>query len=90
MASIYLSTTVPYGMGVWSYVQDNGITVHGGYSIPKDVVIENAIGGSNQDTLEGNAASNVLDGRELDDYMAGLGGDDTYYVDYVDDQVVDR
>jgi Ca2+-binding RTX toxin-like protein len=90
IASIYLSTTVPYGMGVWSYVQDNGITVHGGYSIPKDVVIENAIGGSNQDTLEGNSANNVLDGRGLDDYMAGLGGDDTYYVDTPDDQVVEE
>ncbi len=90
MASIYLSTTVPYGTGVWSYVQGNGITVHGGYSIAKDVVIENAIGGSNQDTLEGNSANNVLDGRELDDYMAGLGGDDTYYVDHVDDQVVEQ
>jgi len=90
MASIYLSTTVPYGTGVWSYVQDNGIIVHGGYSIAKDVVIENAIGGSNQDTLEGNSANNVLDGRELDDYMAGLGGDDTYYVDNMDDQVVEQ
>jgi serralysin len=90
MASIYLSTTTPYGMGVWSYVQDNSITVHGGYSIAKDVVIENAIGGSNQDTLEGNSANNVLDGRELSDYMAGFGGDDTYYVDDLDDEVVEQ
>jgi Ca2+-binding RTX toxin-like protein len=39
--------------------------------------VENVIGGSDGDTLVGNGAPNVLDGREGDDMLVGAGADDT-------------
>jgi len=56
------------GGGYVSYV--NGI--FGGFTIANGVVIENAFGGSGNDTIQGNAANNVI--------VAG-GGDDTIYGD---------
>jgi serralysin len=47
----------PGGGGFVSYVQG----VHGGFTIANGVVIENATGGSGNDTLTGNAAANVLE-----------------------------
>lgn len=44
-------------------------------------LIENAIGGSGNDTLEGNQADNVLDGGAGEDFMEGGAGSDTYIVD---------
>lgn|GEM_PF-1657818 len=40
-------------------------------------LIENAIGGSGDDTISGNAIANVLTGNDGDDSLKGLGGDDT-------------
>ncbi len=51
---------------------------------PHGVVIENAIGGSGDDTIIGNSANNVLDGRGGFDVMRGGLGDDTYYGNNLD------
>lgn len=50
-------------------------------------VIENAIGGSGNDTIFGNSSNNVLNGEAGMDFMAGDTGNDTYYIDNVDDIV---
>ena len=70
----------------------------GNVSIARGVIIENAIGGSGNDTLYGNAAANVLTGNAgndtLDggagaDTMIGGLGDDKYYVADPGDLVVE-
>jgi len=75
-----------------------GVAVQGGYTIARGVVIENAIGSDNSDTLIGNAAINRLEGGKgwdsLDggagaDIMIGGEGYDTYYVDDAGDIVVE-
>ncbi|TYB84086.1 M10 family metallopeptidase C-terminal domain-containing protein [Oceaniovalibus sp. ACAM 378] len=53
----------------------NGIT--GGFTIANGVVIENAIGGSGSDMLNGNAAANSLRGRAGSDTIIGGMGDDS-------------
>ncbi|MFD2140748.1 M10 family metallopeptidase C-terminal domain-containing protein [Ancylobacter oerskovii] len=52
-------------------------------------LIENAIGGSGNDTLRGNVADNILNGGGGADTMIGLAGNDSYVVDYVGDVVVE-
>ncbi len=64
----------PTGGGVVSFVDG----IYGGYTIASGVVIENATGGSGNDTLLGNAANNVLTGNDGDDRMMGRGGADRY------------
>jgi Ca2+-binding RTX toxin-like protein len=49
--------------------------------------IENGIGSAFNDTIIGNDGANVLDGRGGGDRMAGLGGDDTYFVNSLSDIV---
>jgi Ca2+-binding RTX toxin-like protein len=73
------------GGGYVSYVSG----VNGGYTIANGVVIENATGGSGNDTLVGNGAANVLDGGAGADSMTGGAGDDTYVVDNVGDLVTE-
>jgi hypothetical protein len=62
--------------------------------------LENVLGGSGHDTLQGNAASNLLDGGAGDDKITGLAGDDllvggagddTFYFDdgWGDDLVIE-
>ena len=51
--------------------------------------IENLIGSRFADTLRGDAAGNVLDGKAGADTMAGGSGDDRYYVDTSADLVVE-
>ncbi len=58
-------------------------------SIARNVSIENAVGGSGNDILIGNAAANVLDGRGGIDSMSGGLGNDTYVVDNLRDQIVE-
>jgi serralysin len=55
--------------------------------IAYNVTIENAIGSSFNDTLTGNSANNVLDGKLGADAMAGGAGDDSYVVDNPGDTV---
>ncbi|MFD1983544.1 M10 family metallopeptidase C-terminal domain-containing protein [Mesorhizobium newzealandense] len=63
--------------------------LHGNVSIAFGATIENANGGFGADTLIGNSANNVLDGRASADTMRGGLGDDTYYVDNAGDRVVE-
>ena len=46
-------------------------------AIAHNAVIENAIGGSANDTITGNSSNNTLSGGAGDDYLEGNGGDDT-------------
>ena len=66
--------------------------------IAKGVIIENAIGGSGNDSLSGNAGNDclwgdagndTLDGGAGSDRMEGGAGNDVYYVDSVGDQVIE-
>jgi hypothetical protein len=50
---------------------------------------ENAKGTSNDDSLTGNAGTNFLNGSFGADVMAGLAGNDTYYVDSAGDLVLE-
>jgi Ca2+-binding RTX toxin-like protein len=64
----------PGGGGYISYA--NGI--YGGFTIANGVTIENATGGSGNDTLRGNSANNRLDGGAGNDTLSFLdGGNDT-------------
>ena len=53
----------------------NGI--QGGFTIAKDVVIENAIGGNAADTITGNSAANAITGGGGNDVIDGGAGVDT-------------
>jgi hypothetical protein len=61
------------GAGWVSYV----FNVDAGYTIANGVVIENAIGGSGNDTITGNAAANRFTGNAGADVMIGGAGIDT-------------
>ena len=50
-------------------------------------VIENAVGGSGNDDITGNAAANILNGGGGADTMLGGAGNDTYVVDNAGDRV---
>ena len=50
----------------------------GNLSIARGVIIENAIGGSGNDTIIGNTADNVLTGGLGNDILTGGGGNDTF------------
>lgn len=63
----------PTGGGVVSYVTG----IKGGYTIANGVVIENATGGSGNDSLIGNSADNVLKGNGGNDTLLGRDGNDT-------------
>ncbi|MBS7542269.1 protease [Ancylobacter oerskovii] len=52
-------------------------------------LIENALGGSGNDTLRGNIAANLLNGGVGADIMTGLAGNDSYVVDNVGDVVIE-
>lgn len=74
----------PTGAGVVSFV--NG--VYGGYTIANGVVIENATGGSGNDSLIGNAAANVLSGNGGNDTLLGRGGNDRLFGGDGDDLLI--
>ncbi len=58
-------------------------------SIACGVTIENATGGSANDSLTGNAANNRLDGGAGADSLSGGLGNDTYIVDNAGDKVIE-
>ncbi len=64
--------------------------IQGGITIAKGAVIENAVGGSGNDTLIGNSAANILTGGGGADIMSGGGGNDVYYVDDAADKVAEK
>ncbi len=59
------------------YVSHIG-TVYGGVTLPSDVEIENATGGSAADAIYGNALDNVIDGSGGNDNIHHGGGSNTY------------
>jgi Ca2+-binding RTX toxin-like protein len=61
------------GAGFLSYAAG----VHGGFTIAHGVVVENAAGGSGNDTLIGNSAGNILQGNAGNDTLEGGVGSDT-------------
>ncbi|MEZ5962062.1 MAG: M10 family metallopeptidase C-terminal domain-containing protein, partial [Hyphomonadaceae bacterium] len=82
------AATLQNAIGGGGYVSSvQGIL--GGFTIANGVVIENASGGSGDDTLIGNDANNILNGGAGTDTMRGGLGDDTYYanisIDFVDE-----
>ncbi len=56
---------------------NNAPTYVNNISIARGTVIENAIGGSGNDTITGNSVANVLQGRGGNDNLFGGGGNDT-------------
>jgi len=97
--------TRPGGGGYMSQAQG----VNGGFTIAADVtdfdkdgnygvVIENAIGGSGNDTINGNSVRNILRGEGGNDTINGYGGadtmiggagNDTYFVDNAKDETLE-
>ncbi|MGB3242909.1 MAG: M10 family metallopeptidase C-terminal domain-containing protein, partial [Sulfitobacter sp.] len=66
----------------------NNVSIFAGHNADQtEYYIENGIGSNYDDILIGNDGANVLDGRFGADRMAGYGGDDTYFVDSIDDIV---
>jgi Ca2+-binding RTX toxin-like protein len=64
-------------------VKNNGQTAQFNVAIAFNAVIENAVGGSNKDTITGNEIANKLDGRGGADTLRGDDGNDIYVVDIV-------
>lgn len=61
------------GGGFVSYAQG----IYGGFTIAKNVVIENAVGSNGADTLTGNGVGNALYGGSGNDKLLGLAGADS-------------
>jgi serralysin len=73
------------GAGRMSYAYG----IYGGFTVANGVVIENATSGSGNDTLQGNAVANVLNGGAGLDVMTGFGGNDIYFVDNAGDRIIE-
>ena len=56
-------------------------------SIAYNVTIENAVGGSGDDSISGNDANNQLNGNDGDDFLLGRAGDDKLYGGNGDDEL---
>jgi serralysin len=69
------AATLEVGPGAGGYVS-YAKGIHGGYTIAKGAVIENAKGGGRSDLLRGNEVANTLDGLADDDKLYGRGGAD--------------
>ncbi len=85
--AVYLNLTA----GSWIYAgakSESILSVNQAF-IGYGTVIENALGGSGNDTLQGNSLNNSLDGGLGADTMFGGLGSDTYYVDNLVDAVVE-
>ena len=67
-------TTIDLREGLYSSTATNG---NGGYLIAYNAIIENATGGSGNDTLTGNSSANTLYGGLGADTLDGRGGNDT-------------
>jgi len=76
-----LSTNIVLDMrpGYWGYVgsKQSAISAAGQITINFGSLIENAIGGSGNDSITGNEANNLISGNEGDDTLEGGGGGDT-------------
>jgi serralysin len=63
-------------------------SIFGGLTIANGVVIENASGGSGNDTIVGNSADNVLNGNAGDDTVVYFGNRSSYSVQNLGDKIV--
>jgi serralysin len=86
--TINLNAAPLIGANAGGYVSWNSNIV-GGFTIANNVFIENATGGSGNDTLTGNSANNTLDGGAGNDTMIGGIGDDIYIVNSSSDVVTE-
>ena len=86
--SITSSAQLAY-LGNGHYAQGN---IYNAYLFNNDArsYIENAIGGSGNDSITGNAVANTLNGGAGNDTMIGGTGNDTYYVDSLSDFVTEN
>ena len=62
--------------------------IFGGLTIANGVVIENASGGSGNDTIRGNSADNVLVGNAGDDTAVFSGNRSSYAIENLGNRVV--
>ena len=62
----------------------------GNLVISSGTIIENAVGGSGNDTITGNAANNILNGGNGNDLLIGGLGDDTFIVDSNSDSIYEN
>ena len=58
--------------------------------ISEGTIIENAIGGSGNDTVTGNSSNNILNGGDGNDLLIGGFGDDTFIIDSISDTVYEN
>ena len=58
--------------------------------ISAGTIIENAIGGSGNDTITGNSSNNILNGGNGNDLLIGGFGDDTFIVDSISDTIYEN
>lgn len=72
----HLSDSQTARLGPWDEAQGN---VYNAFLFGKDSrsLIENAVGGTGDDTLSGNSANNYLEGRGGNDALSGRAGNDT-------------
>ncbi|HEY5711884.1 MAG TPA: M10 family metallopeptidase C-terminal domain-containing protein, partial [Allosphingosinicella sp.] len=63
--------------------------IYGGFTIANGVTIENATGGSGNDTINGNSVDNILNGGAGMDQLTGFAGNDLYFVDNAGDIVAE-
>lgn len=73
--------------GLWD---TKGTGIAGGFTIAHGVDIENAIGGSGNDKINGNDLNNILDGYGGTDTLTGFVGNDTYRVDNTKDRIIEQ
>lgn len=87
----YSSISIPSGQLPEGAIETNPGIYDGtdNLAIAYDTIIENAIGGSGDDRLIGNAVANVLDGGLGADTMLGGDGSDIYSVDNSGDLVIE-
>ena len=62
----------------------------GNLIISAGTIIENAVGGSGNDTILGNFTNNNLNGGNGNDFLIGGAGDDTYVIDSLSDTVLEN
>jgi serralysin len=86
--TINLNAAPLTGANAGGYISSNS-AINGGFTIANGVTIENATGGSGNDTLTGNSGNNTLDGGSGNDTMVGGTGNDTYVVDSTSDTVTE-
>ena len=74
------AATLVFGDPIAGGAVSKADTIYGGFTIAKGVVIENAVGGSGNDSIVGNSADNVIDGRAGDDAVVYAGPRSAYTV----------